>query len=350
MQAPAHRSFDVRESSQPGEVRRAAMHLAREFGFDETAVGRVALVATELGSNLVKHAQHGRMLLGAVQSDDGGWMVELLSLDKGPGISDLQACLADGFSTGGTAGTGLGAVRRLSAEFDAFSQPVGGTLVLARVAASAATHSPSGWTDTSGNPAVAPACTIGALALCAPGERVCGDAWDAVLRGRQVAVMVADGLGHGPHAAEASSAATAIFGLDPFMPPSQVLNRVHLGLKATRGAAVAVAQIDLDQATLLFSGAGNIAGRILSGVEDRTLLSQNGTAGMQIRSVQDVRHEWAAHATLVMHSDGVVSRWSLQDAPGLLLHHPVLLAAWLIRDHCRGRDDATAVVIRRRLN
>jgi anti-sigma regulatory factor (Ser/Thr protein kinase) len=339
--AVPHRAFEVRESSQPGEVRRASAQLARDLGFDEVATGRVALVATELASNLVRHAAQGRMLVAPVRADDGSPMVELLSLDSGPGIANLAACLADGFSTGGTPGTGLGAVRRLAAEFDVYSQPGAGTVILARVAGTSAAAMPVGKVSQ------APF-RVGAVALCAPGETACGDAWDAVQQDGGIAVMVADGLGHGPQAAEASAGATAVFREDPLAMPSQLLARAHLRLKATRGAAVAMAQVDAEQETIIFCGVGNIIGRIVSGVEDRTLLSQNGTAGVQIRTVQDVRHAFAAHALLVMHSDGIASRWKLQGSPGLLQHHPTLVAAWLIRDHCRGHDDATVVVIRRR--
>ena len=161
-------------------------------------------------------------------------------------------------------------------------------------------------------------------------------------------VMVADGLGHGERAAEASRAATAVFRTDPFSMPSQLLGRVHLGLKGTRGAAVSIARIDLEEETITFCGVGNVAGRIVSGLQDRTLVSQNGTAGVQIRSVQDMRQAWTAHTMLVMHSDGIAGRWNLDEAPGLLQHHPVLVAAWLIRGHCRGRDDVTVVVVRQR--
>jgi anti-sigma regulatory factor (Ser/Thr protein kinase) len=339
----AHVAFEVRDSSQPGEVRRAAVKLAHAIGFDEVAAGRVALVATELGSNLVKHAEHGMILLGAVRADDGGLMVELLSLDKGPGIADLQACVADGFSTGGTAGTGLGAVRRQAAAFDVFSQTPGGTVILARIAAAPPAAQPMPI-----DPASLPAFAIGAVAVCAPGETACGDAWDAVQVGRNLAVMVADGLGHGPGAAEASEAATAVFRADPLGVPSQVLAQAHRALKTTRGAAISMAQIDLDRQTIVFCGVGNVTGRIITAVEDRTLMSHNGTAGLQIRTARDVSHGWTDHSVLVMHSDGIAARWNLKEVPQLLQHHPAVLAAWLIREHCRGRDDATVVAIRRR--
>ena len=348
MPVSPHRAFEVRDGSQPGEVRRAAVQVARQLGFDEVAAGRVALVATELGSNLVKHAREGRMLLAPVQADDGTWMVELISVDSGPGMADPGACLADGFSTGGTPGTGIGAVRRLSASFDLFSQPPGGTVILARVAAAA----PATVAMAPAVPAraAAPGCLVGVVALCAPGETVCGDA--ARVTGdasRRAAVMVADGLGHGPHAAEASEAATAVFGDDPFALPSQVLGRVHRRLKATRGAAVALGLIDFEDGSSVFAGVGNVCARIVTGVEDRTLVSQNGTAGLQVRSPQDVRHAWTAHSLLVMHSDGIASRWSLAEVPRLLQHHPVVVAAWLVNSHRRPRDDATVVVVRRQL-
>jgi len=346
MPAAPHRAFEVRDGSQPGEVRRAAVQVARQLGFDEVATGRVALVATELGSNLVKHAREGRMLLAPVQANDGAWMVELISLDSGPGIADVRACLEDGFSTGGTAGTGIGAVRRLAASFDLFSQPPGGTVILARVAAAAPAVAAAAPADPA--PVAANGCLVGAVALCAPGETVCGDAWRASSDASRAAVMVADGLGHGPHAAEASETATAVFGDDPFGLPSQVLGRVHPALKATRGAAVALARIDLEDESIVFAGVGNVSARIITGVEDRTLVSQNGTAGLQIRSVQDVRHAWTAHSLLVMHSDGIAGRWSLAEVPTLLQQHPVVVAAWLLNNHGRARDDATVVVVRRR--
>jgi len=97
----------VTEPSQVGEARRAAVALANLLGFDETEIAKVALVVTETASNLVKHAAGGIVLLTPIES--GGVVgVEVLALDRGPGVADLAACLRDGFSTAGTPGTGLG--------------------------------------------------------------------------------------------------------------------------------------------------------------------------------------------------------------------------------------------------
>jgi anti-sigma regulatory factor (Ser/Thr protein kinase) len=126
-----HIDIPVAEPSQVGEARRAASRLASDQGLDETVVGRVAIIVTELGNNLWRHATQGRLLIGC-RKTDAGCQLEVISIDSGPGMSDVARCLRDGYSTGGTPGTGLGAVQRLSTDFSAFSSPGKGTVILSR--------------------------------------------------------------------------------------------------------------------------------------------------------------------------------------------------------------------------
>jgi anti-sigma regulatory factor (Ser/Thr protein kinase) len=344
VQGSPQRVFDVHEPSQVGEVRRAAQTQAQALGFDDAAAGRAALVATELGTNLVKHARGGRLLLAAVQGDDGAPLLELMSLDDGPGITDIGRSMADGYSTAGTPGTGLGAARRLSALFELHTAVPHGTLIVARIGAAA----PPALGGPAGQRNAAQRLQQGAAMVCAPGETVCGDGWALERSGDRCALLMADGLGHGVHAAEAAQAAVNSFRTDPFAAPGQVIERLHAALRSTRGAAVCVVQADLAQRRVVHAGAGNISARLLSGTEDRTLLSQNGTAGVAVRRVQEQVFDWPPHAMLVLHSDGLGSRWELGEERGLLQHHPALLAAWLLRRHARGRDDATVVALQLR--
>jgi anti-sigma regulatory factor (Ser/Thr protein kinase) len=338
MSAPFHLAFEMNESSQVGAARRASVQLAEGLGCDAVAAGQVALIATELGNNLVRHARGGQLLVGAVQGDGGETAVEIVSIDSGPGMADVRASLADGHSTGGTPGNGLGAVRRLSGtSFDMYSALSEGTAIVTRIHAGAAVRAPS-----------TAAFEYGAIALPMAGESVCGDAWCVLQEDGRAAVLVADGLGHGPDAAEASAAAVEAFRPVAFEEPAGVLERIHQRLRSTRGAAVALAQLSATDDAVRFCGAGNIAGRLFNGVADRTLLSQHGTAGLRVRSLQTQRYEWPAHGLLVLHSDGLKSRWTLQAVPQLLQHHPAVVAAWLCRAQHRGRDDATVVAIRRR--
>jgi hypothetical protein len=160
--------------------------------------------------------------------------------------------------------------------------------------------------------------------------------------------MVADGLGHGPDAAEAAQVALESFREDPLAPPAQVLARVHQALRRTRGAAVMVLQPDAAAGVVRSAGAGNVMARLVSGVSDRTLLCQHGTAGIVIRTPEEATTAWPPHAMLVVYSDGIESRWKPEVLVPLLGRDPTLAAAVLVRDHCRGRDDATVAVLRRK--
>lgn len=322
----------VTEPSQIGMVRRAAIKLAESVGLPERKCSDAGIIATELATNLARHAQAGRVFLQALSSSGEAWC-EMLAVDSGPGVGDLSRCLQDGYSSGGTSGIGFGAIRRLSDEFDAFSTEGRGTVVLSRLRR-----------GQGGQP---PAFRFGAVAVAAPGETVCGDAWRVVDDGQQLAVLVADGLGHGPLAAEAADLAASVFEHDPFISDGDFYTRAHARLRGTRGAAVARALVHA-RGTVDFAGVGNIASSLVGSGRGRGLPSQNGTVGAEMRrQVAGAHFEWPPHGVLLMHSDGLTSRWSLDSYPGLLMRHPAVIAAVLLRDFLRGRDDATVVVVSR---
>jgi anti-sigma regulatory factor (Ser/Thr protein kinase) len=331
-----HLNVQVTEQSQVGEARRVASRLCLLHGFDESARGRIALVITELGTNLARHAKGGRLLIGCHPTPKG-CRFEILSIDNGPGMADVNRCLRDGYSSGNTPGTGFGAVQRLSTDFSVFSTPGKGTVILSRVwvpaLAAASAPAPSHF-------------AYAGICLCAPGESVSGDAWEITAVGDKARIGLADGLGHGPVAAEAADAAMVAFA-GSIGSPAEVLEQIHPLIRSTRGAAMAVAVADAGAGTLIFGGAGNIAGRMISGVEDRSLMSQHGTLGLQIRKIQDVTYAWPKHALIILHSDGLTSRWKLDEAPGLIQCDPAVVAGWLIREHTRGQDDVTVVVVKR---
>ena len=329
-----HQVHDMNDASQVGEARRRSVLMAGRLAFDEDSCARLALVVTELGTNVVRHARGGRLLVG-VRAGAAGESVEVLAVDSGPGM-DLDDCLRDGVTSSTTPGTGLGAVRRLSDEFAAFSATPGGTVVVARIAsrrAAVRAHAPERF-------------AYGAVAVPASGEGVCGDDWAIVQRGGRASVLVVDGLGHGPDAGAAAQACIEAFASAPFDAPSESLARAHAQMRATRGAAAAVAHLDADAREVLFCGIGNIAARLTSGIGDRSFLCQHGTLGLHVGRLQDVTVPWPDHALFVMHSDGLGGRWDLRKTPGLLQCDPAVIAGWLIRDHIGGRDDATVIVVR----
>ena len=97
----------IEDASQVGEARRAAVQVANLAHLDDTALGKLAIVVTELATNIVKHAKRGEILIGNVRSDRS---VDVIALDSGPGMDNLERFMEDGFSSAGTAGQGLGAI------------------------------------------------------------------------------------------------------------------------------------------------------------------------------------------------------------------------------------------------
>ncbi|MGE5538865.1 MAG: anti-sigma regulatory factor [Gemmatimonas sp.] len=324
---------EVAEPTDVAAARRAAVEAAKALGFDELRCGRVALVATEMASNLIKHAPGGRILVSSY-SDSSGTGVEVMALDKGEGIADVDRALEDGFSTAGTPGGGLGAMRRQADEFVLFSRPGSGTAAIARVAG------PAG-----GNRQVA--AVVGAVTVPYPGETVCGDAWAIVQSREGPTVMVADGSGHGPMAEVAARAAVEAF-LASAADGScvRIIEDIHRALAPTRGAAVAVARVDAARRVVRYVGLGNIAGALVSGGEVRHMVSHNGTAGQIAHRIREFEYPFSSPATVILHSDGLSSRWDLSAYPGLAFSHPSVIAGVLLRDWSRERDDASIVVMR----
>jgi serine/threonine protein phosphatase PrpC len=165
--------------------------------------------------------------------------------------------------------------------------------------------------------------------------------------GRTV-ILLADGLGHGPGAAEASGEAVAALQRANDLAPTAVLEQVHHALRSTRGAAVAIAQVDVEKEQVHFAGAGNISAMIISPLKLQHMISHNGTAGHNVRKFQEFVYPWTEHTVLVMHSDGITTSWRLDAYSGIIQRDPSLLAAVLIRDASRGRDDACVVAARNR--
>ena len=327
--------ISVSDASQVGEARRVMAQLSQMADFDETASGKAAIVATELATNMLKHAHGGEISLSLVKNDVATWL-EVAAIDRGPGMSDVGKCLQDGYSTSGTSGTGLGAVRRLSNEFDIYSTPETGTVVLSRIHAGKQLrgNGPFQWGSAGRS-----------ILLGTPS----GDCWRIAERPGTLAVLVADGLGHGIGAAEASSQVAAVFDREPFTPGVRLLEKAHAESRGSRGAAVAIAHIDAAAGEITYTGIGNISGHLVAihgEPSSQGLVSHNGIVGVNQNKPVQFNYSCPPQALLIMHSDGLRSRWSLSGYPGLMVRHPTVIAAVLYRDFSRGRDDVAVVVVR----
>jgi anti-sigma regulatory factor (Ser/Thr protein kinase) len=325
--------YAVTEKSQIGEARRRIGEVVKQADFDDIAIERVAIVVTELATNLLKHAGEGELVVRILERGHTPG-IEILALDRGPGMVNVAACLRDTYSTTGSLGQGLGAIQRLSNLFDLYSAPGVGTALLVHL-----------WTRARTGPPMATPFAYGAVSRPKSGEQICGDGWSIHVHATGCTLLVCDGLGHGPEAAAATRQAIQTFWAEPTASPITQVEQIHLALRNTRGAALAVVALNTGN-SVDFVGVGNISGRVLLENEARHLLSQNGIAGHHVRTIRLFPQRWAKDALLILHSDGLGTRWNLNSYPGLQQHHPSVIASVLYRDFMRGSDDVTVVVIK----
>ena len=325
----------VTDATQAGAARRRAADYAEQLAFSEPQSGALAIVVTEIVTNLVKHAKSGTLILSPLGSN-GNRGIRALALDKGPGIRDVTAALSDGHSTAGTPGNGLGAIKRLSNVFEVYSAPGAGTVVLAEVWSHKKAAASDGDLD------------IGVVSAPIKGEEVSGDGWGAKTMPSSTLLMVVDGLGHGVMASEAAREAERIFFAAQTESPGRILQDAHGALRKTRGAAMAVASINSERGLISYAGVGNISASIVSPQSSRGIASHNGTLGHQMQKLQEFSLPWNPNSLLIMHSDGLNTRWDLKAYPGIWSKSPALIAGVLYRDCYRDRDDVTILVARQR--
>lgn len=320
----------IQDQLHTSTVRMHALVMGHAHGLDAEAVERLGIVVNGLAGNIAQYAGAGHIILRPVGEYATG-CIEVLAIDKGPGIADMNRAMRDG---------SLAVIRRLVALFDIYSQVGRGTAVLVHIAAKSAPDA----TCRCAGPLLR-GC-VGVVCVPLSGEAECGDTWAVeAVAGRVTAVLV-DGLGHGPEAASAAHAALAEFRMVTSKVPEFMVNSIHAAIHDTRGAALSVAVIDQTRRTTHFCGVGNVEGRVVNVEGSRQLIPQNGIVGHTMPRVQAADVPWPEDGRLIMHSDGISSRWRLELYPGLLARHPAVVAGVLFRDFARARDDATVLVIR----
>jgi anti-sigma regulatory factor (Ser/Thr protein kinase) len=301
--------------------------MADRLQFPAARADQLALAVTEAASNLHKHAQQGSLLL-AVSRDVEPPGIVLVTIDAGPGLADTGAAWRDGHSTAGTLGIGLGAIRRLADFCDLYSVPGRGTALVARF-----------W-PVPCQPAIRSAGLIRPIS----GETECGDAFGVVQTGEIVTALLCDGLGHGPLAASAAAAAVTAVLEAPTEEPAALLQRAHRRLSGTRGGAIGIVQLAGRAAR--FAGLGNVTASILSAGSRKGMLSVPGIVGHQARTIRQFEYQVPPDAAIVLHSDGLSSRWDAAAVPGLAARDPLLVAAVLLAEAGIHRDDAGVLVLK----
>lgn len=331
--ADPHISIALPNRTYQAAARSQIKQLAAGAGLNAKRFSELEIVVAEITSNLVKHATHGGEMLLKLITDDGQG-IEIISIDNGPGMDSINAMMEDGVSTSGTLGHGFGTIKRLSDEFDAYSQSGWGTVMLVRI--------------YSKKPALKKqTLSSGTIMVAKKGEDSCGDNYLLLKRQQKDHIVICDGLGHGEAASEAATACLEAFLEVTELEPSAQLREIHRAVRRTRGAVMYIMQFNPEERQINYCGVGNISAKIISaGGKSKGCHSYNGIVGHSIPgTMHSYQIEWERNDLLIMHSDGLNNRWDIQKYPGILKHNRLLLAAALYKDNCRGTDDALVTVI-----
>jgi anti-sigma regulatory factor (Ser/Thr protein kinase) len=336
MEFNAHTRYNLTDRTYLNIIKREITRLAEGYGFSESEVGKVNIIVSEMASNLIKHRTlAGEFLVKPIGKNNAG--LEIICLDQGPGMSNPQRMMEDGVSTVGTAGEGLGAIRRLSAEFDLYSAKDVGTVIVSRLYRQG--HQPK--------PAKVKKFNVGVVMVPKAGQTHCGDNWAMYEAVDYLYLLVADGLGHGEHAEKASRAAVETFLENTSQQPPDLIRILHGALKNTRGAVGNIAIIKPRENTVTYCGVGNIAGRVIAEANSNSIISYNGILGHNIpNSMHNHVVPWQNNSLLILHSDGLKNKWDLTRYKDLLRHDPTTIAAVLYKDYNRGTDDILVLVAR----
>jgi anti-sigma regulatory factor (Ser/Thr protein kinase) len=324
----------------PADVKRAEMAaraMALRLAFDVAGSEDIALVATELASNVVKHGSGGTLILTPVEADGRtGLCIE--ARDNGPGIADFESAMADGHSTGGGLGCGLGTVNRLMDDVELGSLPGRGAQVICRR-----------WLRPRCPEPTCPGLQFGVAARVHPASSVNGDTFVCRQWGNSALVGVIDGLGHGEHACRAAQAARQYVESHFDQPLDALFLGAGRACLATRGVVMALAQFDLIARRVVLAGVGNIEARLLDRGDQQRFASRPGIVGVPGSRPLIAEYPWSASGALVLHSDGVSTHWRGSDFPELAAEPASIISQLLMRRSAKRDDDATVVVVRNRI-
>lgn len=334
-----HNRFAITDTSYIGDLRRHVNVKATELDFDQTKKSNAEIISTELATNLVKFGNGtGEVLISGATQPDGVNVLEIISIDKGKGMEDTGQMLIDGRTTTGTMGGGLGAVKRLADDFKIDSKPSGGTIIVVRICGKKSRKL--------GNPGHGEAIElcktfdIAGISVALDGQTECGDGWAFMVDGPILTLLVVDGLGHGPEASETTRLAEESFAKHASEPPMGIMQRLHMSLQGTRGAAAAVTRIDPLKGTATGCGVGNISTKLVADRKSQPIVSMNGILGFKSPPFREFDGEWTANSLVVMNSDGLKSGMELNKTA----QPSSVLAARLRRQYSRDTDDSTILV------
>lgn len=324
--------FVIAEKADCVSAQQEARRMAQAAGFGKENSEEIAIAVAELSTNLIKHAGQGVLKLRSLRGVRSG--IEVEAEDHGPGMTDVEQCFADGYSTAKSLGYGLGAVNRLMDEIDVTSSPGPGTHVICRK-----------WIRPTTEPGTPRLWDVGVITRSRLFAEENGDAFVIKHRNQQLLVGVIDGLGHGEQAQAAALAAQAYVQTHDDSPLDKIFLGAGRACRATRGVVMALARFS-SAVRMSFASVGNVEARVCGARERIALMPRRGIVGVDEAHVSVQEIAWDPQWVFVLHTDGLRAHWQWDDFPELAAEPAREIAARLMRKLAAGNDDATVLAVR----
>jgi len=334
------KTYHIEGYDQISETQSSVKEIARQLGYKSVALEEISILVSELANNIVKFPMEGKIVINTF-SYDHKTGIDIVSIDHGKGIENIEIALRDGYSTSGSMGAGLGAVKRLSDEFDIYSQPqnpiYSETKPITVVFARKWLNKPSTVKNFESK--------IGYITRPLPGFDENGDAIYVSQSGNEIFAAVIDGIGHGYEASIASQLAWDYLNKNKNEQPETLLRDLHDALYHTRGVVIAIAKINKSEKKMIYSGIGNISASVYNSPVSVHPVTMNGTLGRIINHVKAYEYEWIPRSILTMYSDGISTKFDMAYYSQLQLQHPGLIAHVVFNGYSKEIDDASILII-----
>ena len=311
--------------------------VSRRMAFPQAAREKMELVCNEMMSNQLKFAA-GKGLIQLWAVEQPCLALDLFALDYGEGFHDLPQALTDGYTTAGTMGKGLGAIRRLAHQSEFYSLAAGAVR-------DNPWHGMAVWARfyRDGIPPASPY-QIGCYLRAYHDGIHNGDAiWLNSVNG-SLRWLHMDGLGHGQEAAEAVRGCNGIlYGGDAV---EELLTHLSQRLKGGRGAVGMLVEVDSHRRQAGRSGVGDMSAFRIADGERTNIMFKPGILGHAHGRIERQTVSLPPQALLITASDGLRRSWSLRSFPGLWRLHPQLIALLLGAVAGRDNDDRSILALR----
>jgi anti-sigma regulatory factor (Ser/Thr protein kinase)/serine/threonine protein phosphatase PrpC len=340
--------LQVENEADIGICRRKVVGLAKKAGFDDIKTGEVAIMVTELATNVLKYGgRKGRILACQLENEKRQKAIEIWCCDMGNGISDFNQSVTDGYTQHNTLGIGLGTIRRFSDELEI--NPISIQQLydsgLSELKSYKHCIRSLKWVPVKHWIGTNKSLTTGAASRCKPGEKLNGDTYVINhLSQTETVAAVIDGLGHGKEANVASQMAREQILLRPELPPDTLMRHIHNGIRGTRGAVIGLVHTDTQNNKLQFTGIGNIEGFLNTSSGKKNLISFAGIVGHNMRTPRIFEFDFNPGDFLCLTTDGITSRWDPGDMNWK--DHPQQNAEFILNNFSRQNDDATVLIFR----